>query len=143
MERFMDNHWQTYRELELIADPAAEPLVSHSIIVKQLSRIWRSLTLKRVSQLSYFQQLEHLERCGAIEPRHQSDRRKLWRTLWHQLNQPLFSGHSTASHEPKIRQVADQGGRVWWYAHDPLTGQTIYLESEEDVQIWLEERLYY
>ena len=140
----MENYWQTYQELELVTASTAEPLVSHSIIVRRLSQVWRSLTLKRISQLTEAQQREHLERCGAIAADFTvSDRAKFWHHLWRQLNQPLFNWHWVASYEPEIRQVADQGGRVWWYAHDPMTGQTTYLESEEDVQIWLEERLYY
>lgn len=45
--------------------------------------------------------------------------------------------------EPEIRQTLDRTGQTWWKVYDPLTGHTAYLESEAEVQIWLEERLYH
>lgn len=137
----MNIQWQKYKELELIADSLAEPQTEKLKFAARLSQVWRSLASRSTQNLCYEQQVEHLEQCLAInwlddgtsEP-------SIWRTVWAFLSQPVFSFSLSTSSEPQIRQVSDQGGRTWWYAYDPMTGQTTYLESEEDVQIWLEER---
>lgn len=141
----MEEQWQTYRKLELIGDSAPPPFTSHSPIVIRLGKIWRSMTNQSIEKLSYKQQLYHLEQCLERECFNANSTRlsSFWRGVWIVLNQPLFEWHFAASSEPEIRRVADQSGRAWWYVHDPLTGQTSYLESEEEVQIWLEERLHY
>lgn len=140
----MKNYWKTYKELELISGSRLEPIVSKSIIVKRLSLIWRSMSNRSAQRLSYQQQFEHLEQCFEINETAQIVKQsRFWHNIWAILNQPLFEWNPTASREPEIRQVLDRTGQTWWYAHDPLTGQSTYLESEEDVQIWLEERMHY
>jgi hypothetical protein len=40
----------------------------------------------------------------------------------------------------EIQQVTEQG-RPWWYAYEAATGDMTYLESEQDIEMWLEEQL--
>lgn len=138
----MKTKWQIYRELELIADSVPEPQTGNLAFVARLSQIRRSLFCWFIQKLCYEQQFEHLERCltlnqfddGTSEP-------SIGCTIWSFLSQSVVE--RSLSSEPEIRQVSDQGGCIWWYAYDPMTGQTTYLESETDVQVWLEERHYY
>lgn len=136
----MKNQWETYKELELVGDEVLEPQTTHSVAIAKLSQIWRSLSNRYATKLSDEQQLEHLEKCLTSD-KHQSKNSAIWRTIWAILNQPLFEAKPLSSYEPEIRQILDRSGRVWWYAYDPIIGQTTYLESEEEALIWLEERL--
>jgi hypothetical protein len=56
----------------------------------------------------------------------------IWRSLLGRL-------HKTPSTEPQIRSVCDYRG-TWWYGYEPKTGQITYLESERDVDMWLEQQ---
>lgn len=141
----MKNQWQIYKKLESIDDAVPPPFISHSPIVNWLGQVRRFRNGQLVERFSYKQQLYHLSRClnrDCSNPGHTASSR-FWRNVWSCLNQPLFQWSFSASFEPEVRRVADQSGRAWWYVYDPRTGQTSYLESEEEVQIWLEERLHY
>lgn len=48
----------------------------------------------------------------------------------------------TTSDEPKVWTSRDWFGHTWWNIYFPRTGQTIRLNSEEEVRIWLEENLH-
>lgn len=54
---------------------------------------------------------------------------------WHQFTMPM-------SKEPTIELITDRQGQTWWCAYDPYTRLKVYLSSEEDVLIWLEQRPY-
>ena len=141
----MKHQWQTYKSLELLPDSIASPQPSHSIIVLQLSKIWRSLANGLNHHLVDEQQVHRLEECWKLDVNDcdRSIEPNIWHKVWVVLNQPIFQWNFSTSTEPEIRQVSDQSGHVWWYAYDPMTGEKVYLESESEVQIWLEERLYY
>jgi hypothetical protein len=138
MKSSIETQWQRYKELELIPD--STPIPSANLAV-QIRHFWRSLSDRTQPPLYRAQQVKHLKTCWKLDicPSHPN----LWQSLEERLNQFFSTCKSLSSNEPEVHQVTDQGGRVWWYAHDPLTGQTTYLESEEEVQVWLEERLYY
>lgn len=55
--------------------------------------------------------------------------------LWTRLIDAL----STSS-EPSVELVRDWLGHSHWRAYDPVTSQTFYCDSEEEVRIWLEDR---
>lgn len=135
----MNIRWQTYRALELIADSVPQPQTDKLAFVA----VWRTLTSRFTQQLDREHQIEHLERCLALNWANFMDTSKpsIWLTLEAFLSQ-LIVDSNLATSEPEIQQVFDQDGRTWWYACDPRTGQTTYLESEADVQIWIEERHY-
>ncbi|MBD3881590.1 hypothetical protein IFO70_07465 [Phormidium tenue FACHB-886] len=44
--------------------------------------------------------------------------------------------------EPKVQQKFDRFGYSYWRAFDPLTSQTKYFETEDEVCQWLEKRYY-
>lgn len=142
----MNRQWQIYRDLELIPDAIPEPRSPHRDIMIRCRQIWRSLVDGVITNFSDDQCPGHLERCLAltwyqrgIYPRNPSNP---WRTVWLILNQPLFTSRSPVFPEPEIQQILDPEGRTWWCAYDPRTGQKTYMESEEEVQHWLEERFY-
>jgi hypothetical protein len=137
MKPSTETQWQRYKELELIPDLVANP---SSNPLAQLMQLWRSLTDRAQPPLYRAQQVEHLETCWTLDVRQPSP--TVWHSLGARFSQVLSTWKSLSSSEPEVHQVME-GGRVWWYAHDPLTGQSTYLESEEEVQVWLEERLYY
>ncbi|MCL1472216.1 hypothetical protein [Argonema antarcticum] len=140
----MNMQWQTYKNLELIPDPVTEPQASNSAFITRLGKGWRSLVDTVVEKFPEQRQIQHLEKCWSFNWTESSstNRAMIWSTLWLILNQPIFTKGLTTSPEPEIRQLSDRKGHVFWSAYDPLTRQEIFLESEEEVQIWLEERLY-
>lgn len=144
----MKTQWQIYQELELLPTALPAPRAVTSPIAAYLGNRWRSLLDRQTSKLDYEQQVDYLERRLALNSYETTGKASVFRQLWKLLNQPLNLGwglgQSIASHpEPEIRQTLDTTGHKWWQVYDPLTGQTTYLESEAEVQIWLEERLYY
>jgi hypothetical protein len=143
VERFVMKRWQTYRELEMITDSVLEPQASRSVLVLQLDKARQRRMNRLLQKLPDKQQVQHLEQCLALEGTSANGVKKssIWRNLWLFLNQPIFELSAWSSQEPKVQQVSDQGGQVWWYVYDPQTHESVYLESETEVLIWLEEHL--
>ena len=44
--------------------------------------------------------------------------------------------------ELKVWQSSDRAGHKWWNAYDPTTGNSISLDSEAEMRMWIEERYY-
>lgn len=44
--------------------------------------------------------------------------------------------------EPRIYVISTQSGRTYWKIHDPVTNRLIYLDSEQDVRVWLDQQFY-
>jgi YD repeat-containing protein len=44
----------------------------------------------------------------------------------------------TQKPELQIREICDRAGNTWWYVYDPATGRTAWLDSENEVRIWIE-----
>jgi hypothetical protein len=44
--------------------------------------------------------------------------------------------------EPKIWQITEPTGEIWWRAYDPVSGRSAWLATEEDVLKWVEDRYY-
>ncbi|PSB24546.1 hypothetical protein [Stenomitos frigidus] len=139
----MKSQWQFYKALELLSD-VVEPQPIHSPLIASLDRWWRSLLSRRARSLDYEDQVEYLERRFTVVCDRSTTRTNIWQPLWRLLNQPLsFNPYLLARPEPEVRRTLDRTGQAWWTVYDPSTGQTAYLESEAEVQIWLEERLYH
>lgn len=137
----MNSQWHTYQALELIPEALPAPQVQHSILVRRLSRGWRSLLDRFDQTLTQEQQLERLEQCYDAEIKPAA--KLWWRSLWLALNQPLFTWKHAPALEPQIWQSADFGGCIYWHIYDPVTGRAAILNSETEVQIWLDEHIYY
>lgn len=140
----MNQQWRQYRALELIPDEVPEPQVRYSWLTRCLLSMWQSIVEVDTEQLTHEQRLERLEQHWQLDGTEslQSEPSGFWGSLWVALNQPLFRTNPTYS-EPEIQPIIDPSGRRWWCARDPKTGQQTFLESEEEIQIWLEERFYH
>ncbi|MFB2895737.1 hypothetical protein ACE1CI_22750 [Aerosakkonemataceae cyanobacterium BLCC-F50] len=44
--------------------------------------------------------------------------------------------------ELKVWQSRDRKGHTWWNAYDPTTGNSISLDSEAEMRMWIEDRYY-
>jgi len=42
------------------------------------------------------------------------------------------------AYAPRVYQRRDQHGRVWWDIHNPLTGKTTCVATEEEVRLRME-----
>ncbi|MBW4578815.1 MAG: hypothetical protein KME42_04470 [Tildeniella nuda ZEHNDER 1965/U140] len=42
--------------------------------------------------------------------------------------------------EPRVWHTCDAEGKLWWHAHDSVTGRSLYNASEAEIRIWLEQR---
>jgi hypothetical protein len=40
--------------------------------------------------------------------------------------------------ELEIQTTYDRCGNLWWYVYDPETGRSAWLDSEDEVRIWIE-----
>lgn len=79
---------------------------------------WQTKQLNSPSDLVY-RKVSLAERFG-----------QLWQAITHNTSAPAV----------EIRQVTEQG-RPWWYVYETATGEMTYLESEQDIDMWLEEQL--
>ncbi len=55
------------------------------------------------------------------------------RKIWQLITDCLFS-----QAELEIREIYDRSGNLWWYVYDPVTGRFAWLDSEDEVRIWIE-----
>jgi len=46
------------------------------------------------------------------------------------------------AYAPRVYPRRDQYGNVWWDIHNPLTGKTTCVSTEEEVRLCLENRTY-
>lgn len=137
----MNNQWHLYQQLEFMTE-AVPPQRHQSAWMERFNPVYRSLTKKFINNLSHDKQIEHLEHSWKLDRLNEYSSLRFAGVFWAVCQQSLIRWLST-SREPEVCQVSDQNGQVWWYAHDPVTGQMAYLETEEEVQVWLEERLHY
>jgi hypothetical protein len=40
--------------------------------------------------------------------------------------------------DPKVRQVRDRSGKIYWEVYDPVSRRSLFFSSEQDIRIWLE-----
>lgn len=140
----MKNQWQIYKELELIADAIPAPQTNPSFLSSWLIHLRRSRSDASPENLSPQQQVGFLEQCWTLDGSEVSATSDIWQKIWKFLHQPLpLPKFRPTRSEPQIQKTIDPTGQAWWYVFDPLTGQAAYLESEDEVLVWLEERLYH
>jgi hypothetical protein len=58
------------------------------------------------------------------------------------LKRFVLGSHCFTAYGFEIHKVSNLGTLSEWYAYNPTLGQTIYLESEQDLQQWLEEQFF-
>lgn len=137
----MKTQWQNYRNLELIPDSVPEPADIKPTLTTQLKDVWRRL-------LSHFdgtldeEPYEYLERCLELDGSKLYGKQSgFWQNVQTWFSHSVLDCRISHHAEPEIWQTADRTGNLWWHVYDPITGQTADLESEEAVQIWLDDRL--
>ncbi|PZO35419.1 MAG: hypothetical protein DCF19_24000 [Pseudanabaena frigida] len=55
----------------------------------------------------------------------------LWQGLWNFL---------VPKAEIKVKQVCDRAGNQWWYAYNPITGQSVYADNDNEMRLWIEQQ---
>lgn len=140
----MKNQWQNYQQLELISDSFSAESGNKILAALRLAWVGRSLINFFTHQLSSTQQIEHLEQCLALDSGDADCAQPDYSLQWWEsaLAQLLPFPQLTASPEPEIWQSVDRSKRLWWHVYDPKTGKTTDWETEEEVRIWLEERIH-
>jgi hypothetical protein len=138
----MKTQWQDYRSLELIPDSVPEPAEIKPTLKTQLKEAWRKLLAPFDGTLDE-EPYEYLERCLELDcsKLYGNQQSGFWQNLQTWFGHSLFDCRISQSPEPEVWQTTDRSGNLWWHVYDPLTGQTADLESEEAVQIWLDDRL--
>lgn len=53
---------------------------------------------------------------------------------WGSLTHAIASASSLT-----VQQMWDEQGNLWWYAHDPISGMSLYAETEAEVVTWIED----
>ena len=132
----MKTQGKTHQELELL--PNSPQLLSE--IAARLHWLWRSLRGTTPAKLSQEMQVIHLENCWyhdrpVVAP---SLAPLLWQTAREFLSRSRLANRNSS--EPMLQRMVEDSGQVWWCASDPTTGQMTFLESEAEVDRWLEER---
>jgi hypothetical protein len=46
----------------------------------------------------------------------------------------------SGSSEPRISQKRDRSGNLYFQVHDPVSGQSLSLYSEQEVRMWIDQR---
>ena len=54
---------------------------------------------------------------------------RVWQFITDSLSHPS---------ELEVRETYDRSGNLWWYVYDPKTGRSAWLDSEDEVRIWIE-----
>jgi hypothetical protein len=62
-------------------------------------------------------------------------------SFWWQLGHRIVDLF-TPTREPIIKERIDRYGHTSWRIYDPLTNQTVTLDSQKEVLVWLDERYY-
>lgn len=128
--------WKTYQELELISESLLPSPMDR--VAARLHLVWRSLTRTQPAQLAAGKQMAHLEQCWQQGRMKSASPPQFWQAVQEWFHRSFLQSTS----EPLIQRIADRSGQVWWCATDPATGAMSYLESEAEVDGWLEEYFY-
>ncbi len=56
-------------------------------------------------------------------------------SLWQALRNILLP-----KAELKVKQVCDRAGNQWWYAYNPITGQSVYADTDNEMRRWIEQQ---
>ncbi|MBW4519995.1 MAG: hypothetical protein KME16_09900 [Scytolyngbya sp. HA4215-MV1] len=140
----MKTQWQVYKELELIPESVPSPVKNRPVLTAWFLRNWQSLWNSINRKHMDGHPIEFLEGCLALDYSRLASENRSWHKIRQSFNHFFANWDLLPTYpEPQIRRIFDHQGQAWWHAYDPVTGQAVYLETEEEVQIWLEERLYH
>jgi hypothetical protein len=142
----MKTQWQLYKSLEQIPDSVSEPQFYPQETA--LTRWCRSLVNTLSGKEPDILNLEHLERCWAIElspdhPPAAASRWQQWWKSWHQSwHQSLSLRSDSITTEPEVWCSVDHTGQSWWHVYSPRTGERVDFASEDEVCLWIEQSFY-
>ncbi len=136
----MEIRWQNYRNLEMIPNTVRHPGISTSAFATWVQQRLQGFNKSFANHLAPQQQVEHLERCWSKSELEISETNyiNIFGVIWSVLKQSVLHRISSQQQEPTIQRLQGTQGS-FWYAYDPVTGQTTYLESERELDRWLEE----
>jgi hypothetical protein len=40
--------------------------------------------------------------------------------------------------ELQVKKLCDEAGNEWWYAYDPKSGKSVYVNSDAEMRLWIE-----
>lgn len=82
---------------------------------------------------------EYIKRLsyGSSKPRRQPTLRERWNSLKQSITTYLY-----VSSEPYVWETVDRDGHVQWNGYDPITHQSVQVDSEDEMRVWLEDRHY-
>lgn len=140
----MKTQWQIYKELEQIPNGTFPPSANKLMIAFYQSKFWQNLVTQHYQDLSYPEKVEFLQHCLQLNNLDANvDKNKkfgLWQIIWAILNQPIHLPKPFSSQEPYVWTSCNHFGQLIWHIFDPKTGNTLELDSEEQVLVWLEKR---
>lgn len=59
---------------------------------------------------------------------------------WLERAAQSFMQRLVADAEPRVWYTCDAKANLWWHAHDPVTGRSLYDASEAEMRVWIEQR---
>ncbi|PSB35663.1 hypothetical protein [Stenomitos frigidus] len=59
---------------------------------------------------------------------------------WLEQASQAFMQRLIADAEPRVWYSCDAEGRLWWHAHDPVTGRSLSNATEAEMRSWIEQR---
>lgn len=138
----MKTQWQIYQELEQIPNGTVPPSTNKLMAAFYQSQFWQNLVNRRYQDLSDSEKIKHIQHCFNLNTTDLDKIEKftLWQVIWDILNQPIHFPKLFSSHEPYVWTSSNHFGQLIWHIFDPKTGNTLELDSEEQVLVWLEKR---
>jgi hypothetical protein len=64
-----------------------------------------------------------------------------WHILWSFLKRCFLGDNRSTFYGFEIYKMSNSGASSQWYAYHPTLKQSIYLESTQDLQQWMEEQI--
>jgi len=65
------------------------------------------------------------------------------KTIWQSAIWQSFVRTVIGSNELQVWQTTDPDGYLHWRAHDPLTGESVTCDSEDEMRAWIEQRYHH
>ncbi|PZV19522.1 MAG: hypothetical protein DCF20_00470 [Pseudanabaena sp.] len=57
--------------------------------------------------------------------------KSMWKGLWNFLFPKA---------EIKVKRICDRAGNQWWYAYNPITGKSVYADTDTEMRVWIDQQ---
>ncbi len=74
-------------------------------------------------------QIREQAKADGVLPRDQNWLQRTW--------QQLVAAFTDSTLQ--VWQAADDAGNLWWCAYDPLTGKSVYADTETEMRLWIQQ----